>query len=107
IFGDKSTYKDGASLRERPVYGISHLLQWRIIEWAKENGAVVHDFCGSPPSDQINNQDHPYYGFGRFKSSFSRNIVDFVGTYDIVVRPYRYRLWISFGERLVLWLHAW
>src|SRR5690606_5297777 len=24
IFGTKSTYKDGASVRERPVYGVSH-----------------------------------------------------------------------------------
>lgn len=107
IFGTKSTYKDGASLRERPVYGVSHLLQWHIIEWAKSRGAVVHDLCGSPPSDQLNNENHPYYGFGRFKSSFSRNVVDFVGAYDIIVRPYRYRLWITLGERIMLRLHAW
>lgn len=107
IFGTKSIYKDGASLRERPVYGVSHLLQWRVIEWAKSRGAAVHDLLGSPPSDQINNPNHPYYGFGRFKTSFSKNVVDFVGTYDCMVRPYRYNLWTNFGERLLLRWHFW
>lgn len=106
-FGNKSVYKDGASLRERPVYGVSHLLQWHVIKWAKENGATVHDFCGSPPSDQIKNPDHPFYGFGRFKTSFNKKVTDFVGAYDIVVRPYRYRLWVQFGERIALRWHLW
>lgn len=106
-FGEKSTYKDGASLRERPVYGASHLLQWRVIEWAKRNGMKVHDLCGSPPSDQIKNPDHPYFGFGRFKTSFSKEIIDFVGAYDIVVRPYRYNVWTKIGSRLALRWHFW
>jgi lipid II:glycine glycyltransferase (peptidoglycan interpeptide bridge formation enzyme) len=106
VIGTKSVYKDGASLRERPVYGVSHLLQWRIIEWAKTKGATMHDFCGSPPSDQINNPDHPYYGFGRFKTSFSKEVVDFIGTYDAPIRPLHYKIWTVIGERLTLRLHA-
>lgn len=105
IFGTKSTYKDGASLRERPVYGVSHFLQWNVITWAKSRGALIHDFCGSPPSDQIKNPNHPYYGFGRFKTSFSKDVVDFVGVYDIVVRPPQYRLWSAFGEKIALRLN--
>jgi lipid II:glycine glycyltransferase (peptidoglycan interpeptide bridge formation enzyme) len=67
----------------------------------------VHDLCGSPPSDQIKNPDHPYFGFGRFKTSFSKEIIDFVGAYDIVVRPYRYNLWVKIGSRLALRWHFW
>src|SRR5690606_2936264 len=70
VFGTKSTYKDGASTRQRTVYGASHLLQWEVIKWAKETGSLVHDLCGAPPSDQIQNPDHPHYGIGRFKTSF-------------------------------------
>lgn len=106
-FGTKSTYKDGASVRERPVYGSSHLLQWNVIKWAKSRGATKHDLCGSPPSDQLNNPNHRYYGIGRFKASFSKNVVDFVGTYDIVIRPYRYQMWTTFGERIALRWHLW
>lgn len=107
VFGSKSTYKDGASMRERPVYGVSHLLQWHVIQWAKSRGALVHDFCGSPPSNQINNPEHPYYGFGRFKTSFNKEVTDFVGAYDLVVRPYRYQLWNTFGERIAFRWHLW
>ncbi|OYX40967.1 hypothetical protein B7Y94_05825 [Candidatus Saccharibacteria bacterium 32-49-12] len=100
VYGAKSTYKDGASVRNRPAYGSSHLLQWRVIEWAKNRGSVWHDFCGAPPSDQINNPDHPHYGIGRFKLSFSKNVVDYIGDVDAVIAPTRFKLWQKFGERL-------
>lgn len=100
ILGHKSTYKDGASLRERPAYGSSHFLQWRVIEWAKSKGALVHDFCGSPPSDEITNTAHPHYGIGRFKQSFSRHVVDYIGCDDVVIRPAAYAIWNKLGERI-------
>ena len=105
IFGNKSVYKDGASVRERPVYGASHLLQWHVIEWAKSRGSVLHDFSGAPPSDRINDPAHPYYGIGRFKTSFNKQVTDYIGTYDIVIRPLQYKLWAKFGERLALKWH--
>jgi lipid II:glycine glycyltransferase (peptidoglycan interpeptide bridge formation enzyme) len=105
VFGDKSTYKDGASIRERTVYGASHLLQWRVIEWAKSKGSVIHDFCGAPPSDQIGNPDHPHYGIGRFKTSFNKEVTDYIGAYDLVVKPLQYKIWSKIGERLVVRLH--
>lgn len=104
-FGKKSTYKDGASIRERSVYGASHLLQWRMIEWMKSKGAKIHDFCGSPPSDQIKNPDHPHYGIGRFKTSFNKEITDYIGAYDVIIKPTQYKLWTKLGERLVLRIH--
>ncbi|MDX2776361.1 peptidoglycan bridge formation glycyltransferase FemA/FemB family protein [Streptomyces caniscabiei] len=106
IFGTKSTYKDGASVRERTVYGASHLLQWHVIQWAKENGAVVHDLCGAPPSDQIKNPSHPHYGIGRFKTSFNKTVTDYVGAYDIPVKPTQYQLWRRFGEKIALRLYS-
>lgn len=101
ILGTKSTYKDGASLRERTAYGASHLLQWEVITWAKEHGATVHDLCSTPPSDKINDETHKWYGVGRFKTSFNKHVTDYIGAYDIVVSPVRYKLWTSFGERAV------
>lgn len=98
--GAKSTYKDGASIRKRTAYGASHLLQWRVIEWAKSQGAIVHDFCGSPPSDEITNPSHPHYGIGLFKLSFSKRVVDYIGCYDYVISPLRYTAWLKIGERV-------
>jgi lipid II:glycine glycyltransferase (peptidoglycan interpeptide bridge formation enzyme) len=99
-YGTKSTYKDGASVRKRTAYGASHLLQWHVIEWAKQQGALIHDFCGSPPSDEIGNPDHPHYGVGLFKLSFSKNVTDYIGCYDYVLSPIRYKAWTKLGERV-------
>lgn len=100
VFGAKSTYKDGASIRQRTAYGASHLLQWHVITWAQQQGATIHDFCGSPPSDQIENPEHPHYGIGRFKLSFSRHVVDYIGCYDFIVAPLRYKAWQKGLERI-------
>ncbi|MFZ2125984.1 MAG: peptidoglycan bridge formation glycyltransferase FemA/FemB family protein [Candidatus Microsaccharimonas sp.] len=100
VYGKKSTYKDGASVRKRTAYGASHLLQWHVIEWAKSEGALIHDFCGSPPSDEIDDPKHPHHGVGLFKMAFSKHVVDFIGCYDYVLSPIRYAMWTKLGERV-------
>lgn len=99
-YGQKSTYKDGASVRQRTAYGASHLLQWNVIQWAQSKGSLLHDFCGSPPSDQLQNKEHPHYGVGLFKLSLSKHVVDYIGCYDVVIQPRQYQLWTKIGERL-------
>ena len=99
-FNGKSTYKDGASIRERTAYGASHLLQWHVILWAKEQGASIHDFCGSPPSSEIHNESHPHYRIGLFKTSFNKTVTDYIGCYDLNVSPLRAHLWRRIGERI-------
>jgi lipid II:glycine glycyltransferase (peptidoglycan interpeptide bridge formation enzyme) len=100
ILGEKSTYKDGASVRDRTAYGASHLLQWEVMTWAKEKGSKQHDLCGTPPSESINDTNHKWYGVGRFKTSFNKEVTDYIGAYDIVVRPTHYKIWKSYGERI-------
>jgi lipid II:glycine glycyltransferase (peptidoglycan interpeptide bridge formation enzyme) len=104
-FGEKSTYKDGASIQKRTVYGASHLLQWEVIKWAKLHGSKLHDFCGSPPSDEINNPDHKHYGIGLFKTAFNKAVTDYVGCYDLVINPTKYKIWIKFSEKIAKRLH--
>lgn len=98
--GKKSTYKDGASVRERTAYGASHLLQWRVIEWAKSRGVTLHDFCGSPPSDEIGNSNHPHHGVGMFKTAFNKQVTDYIGCYDYVISVAQYKIWKKIGERI-------
>lgn len=104
-YGKKSTYKDGASIKNRPVYGASHLLQWRVIEWAKSKGSIIHDFCGSPPSDQIDNVNHKHYGIGLFKTAFSKDVIDYIGCNDYVINSRKYKVWAKIGERISRRLH--
>lgn len=105
VFGSKSTYKDGASVRKRTAYGASHLLQWEIIKWAKQNGAKIHDFCGSPPSEEINNPEHPHYGIGLFKTAFNKTVTDYIGCYDLVINTSKYKIWMKIGEKIARRLH--
>ena len=105
-YGTKSTYKDGASIRARTVYGASHLLQWHVMQWAKAQGSLVHDLCGTPPSADIKNTDHAYYGLGRFKTSFNKQVTDYVGAFDVVIKPRSYKIWSRCGERIVRKLHS-
>ncbi len=105
VFGEKSTYKDGASVRNRTVYGASHLLQWHVIQWAKSHGSNLHDFCGSPPSDEINNKDHKHYGIGLFKTAFNRTVTDYIGCYDLIINKSKYKTWVKFAEKVAHRLH--
>jgi lipid II:glycine glycyltransferase (peptidoglycan interpeptide bridge formation enzyme) len=104
VYGTKATYKDGASVRAKTAYGASHYLQWKAIEWAKKQGAVVYDFCGAPPPERIDDKTHPHYGIGLFKTSFNKEVTEFIGTYDVIVKPRLYKLWRLIGERIA---HAW
>lgn len=105
VYGQKSTYKDGASIRKRTAYGASHLLQWEVIKWAKQNGSFVHDLCGSPPSDEIDNPDHKHYGIGLFKTAFNKTVTDYIGCYDFVINKNKYKIWIKLGEKVAIRLH--
>jgi len=101
FFDGVGTYKDGASSRERPVYGTSHFLQWEIIRWLKQHKISKYDLCGTPPSARIDDLTHSYYGFGKFKTSFSKHVTDFVGTYDKPLRPIQYWLWDRIVRNMV------
>lgn len=100
--GRKGLYKDGASVRERTAYGASHLLQWEVIKWMKERGVTSYDFCGAPHSTRIDDETHPLYGVGRFKTSFNKSVTDYIGCYDIPVNPSKYKLWQKFGQRVAV-----
>lgn len=106
VLGKKSTYKDGASVRRRTIYGASHLLQWHVIQWAKSRGALSHDLCGSPPSDEINNPEHPHHGIGLFKTAFNRTVTDYVGCYDYVLSKTQHSFWIKLGEKVARRIHS-
>ncbi|WP_336658613.1 lipid II:glycine glycyltransferase FemX [Leucobacter sp. USHLN153] len=98
--GEKTTYKDGASVRAKTAYGASHALQWEVIRWANERGARLHDLCGAPPADRADDREHPLFGVGQFKRSFAPEITDYAGAFDLPLRPLAYRVWTAIGDRL-------
>lgn len=98
--GDKTTYKDGASLRTKTAYGASHALQWEVLRWANERGARTHDLCGAPPAAQADDTAHPLHGVGRFKRSFQPEITDYAGAFELPLKPRAAALWAKIGDRL-------
>lgn len=105
-YGAKATYKDGGSLQNRSQYGDSHLVQWTAIADMKELGALEYDFCGTPPTDRLKDPTHPHHGLGLFKTSFTKTVTDFVGCYDLVLSPLRYKAWTAAGERVFRQLYT-
>ena len=105
-YGRKGTYKDGGSLQKRSQYGDSHLVQWTAINQLKDLGCTEYDFCGTPPSDKLKDTSNPFHGLGLFKTSFSKTVTDFVGCYDQVLNPLKYKAWMAAGERVARQLYT-
>lgn len=98
--GEKTTYKDGASVRAKTAYGASHALQWEVLRWAHQRGARSHDLCGAPPADRADDKSHPLHGVGQFKRSFSSEITDYAGAFDLPLKPRAYAIWSKLGDRI-------
>ncbi|MGC5582833.1 lipid II:glycine glycyltransferase FemX [Ornithinimicrobium sp. W1665] len=99
--GTVAAYKEGASLRERPVPGASQLLQHEGMRWAIERGARTYDLVGVPHSSRLDDRSDLRYGLGVFKRGFSKEVTDWVGAWDLVLRPRRYAAWQRLGQRVV------
>ena len=99
--GRSAAYKEGASLRDRPVPGASQLLQYEGMRWAIEQGARTYDLVGVPHSSRLDDRSDLRYGLGVFKRGFTKEVTDWVGAWDLVLRPRRYAVWQRIGQRVV------
>ncbi|GAA1317390.1 lipid II:glycine glycyltransferase FemX [Leucobacter albus] len=98
--GQTSGYKDGASAKAKLPTGAMYRMQLELIRWGKEQGATRHDLIGTPPSDQLDNKSHRLYGVGQYKLRLSKDVTDFVGTFDLALRPRQAKLWKMVGDRI-------
>lgn len=99
VFGKTSGYKDGASTRSGSLpNGAMYRMQWELILWGREHGAEVHDLIGSPPSDRLDDPEHPLHGVGQYKLRLSKQVTDYVGVLDLPLRPKHARLWARLGD---------
>ena len=57
-------------------------------------------------SDQLKDTANPFHGLGLFKTSFSKTVTDFVGCYDQVLKPLKYKAWMAAGERVARQLYT-
>ena len=89
-FSDTRYYMQSASDQNyRKLPATVALLTAAIFD-AKKKGIKYFDFWGIAPEDAPKN--HPWYGFTKFKKSFGGESKHYAGTYDIVIKPLKYRL---------------
>jgi len=90
LFGPTVWYLYGASGNQYRNVMPNYLLQWAMINWAKDNHCRLYDFRGVPGNLH---PDDPLYGLYRFKKGFGGIYTEFIGEFDLVYRPLLYQGW--------------
>ncbi len=90
LAGRRSYYLYGASSNEFREFMPNHLMQWTMMQAAKESGAERYDFGGvSGKTDP----DDEYAGLYAFKSGWGSDMIEKVGEFDLVLnRPLYFAL---------------
>ena len=96
-FNGTRTYLHGASGNRHRNVMAPFLLHWELIRDAKEKGLGMYDWWGVAPEGAADN--HPWSGISRFKRGFGGEEVSYAGTFDYILRPFRYRLY-SIARRI-------
>lgn len=90
--GRKLHYMVSASPRHGQKLKPNYALQWEVMRWAKERGVTCYDMMAAPKRENRHEGD-PYYGVYKFKRGFGGEVVDFLGCYNLPVRPRLAALW--------------
>ena len=89
-FGDTLYYPYGGSSTEHKEIMASNLVAWEAIKLGKKLGFKIFDMWGAlGPEPDVND---PWYGFHRFKAGYGGKLVEYVGTYDLVLNPTTYKI---------------
>lgn len=91
VFNKVLYYPYGASIRIHKEVMPTYALFWEAIKFGKKLGCRSFDMWGTPGPNP--NPKDPWFGFHRFKEGFGANLVELVGTYDLVTNPYLYPLY--------------
>ncbi len=82
VFNGVLYYPYGASSSENREVMASNLMMWEVIRFGKANGCSKFDMWGSLGPDP--DPKSPWNGFHRFKKGYGGELVEFIGTYDLI-----------------------
>jgi lipid II:glycine glycyltransferase (peptidoglycan interpeptide bridge formation enzyme) len=90
IFDKVIYYPYGASSNSHREVMASNLLMWEMIRYGKKQNCTKFDMWGSlgPNPDK----ESPFYGFHRFKKGYGGELVEFIGSYDVIMNHPTYKL---------------
>jgi len=91
VYNDTLYYPYGASSSENRETMASNLMMWEVIHWAKKKNLKKFDMWGALGPNP--NPKDPWFGFHRFKEGYGGELVEFVGSYDLVINPFLYELY--------------
>ena len=91
VYKDTLYYPYGASSNAHRETMASNLLMWEVIKFGKKLGLKKFDMWGA--LNQNPNPKDPWYGFHRFKQGYGGKLIEFVGSYDLVINPTLYELY--------------
>jgi len=106
LFRFKNTiyYPYGGSSERHKNLMASNLIAWEAIRLGKKLGCKVFDFWGALGENP--DPKDPWYGFHRFKAGYGGRLVEFVGTYDLVINPFLYQLFLLIDKIRWIFLRA-
>lgn len=97
LFNGVLYYPYGASRSKHRDVMASNLLMWEMIKFGKSQGCHTFDMWGALGPEP--NEKDPWFGFHRFKKGYGGELMEFLGTYDLVIDPPMYKIF-TIGESL-------
>lgn len=89
-FNDVWYYPYGASRSIHREVMASNLMMWEMITLGKREGCTSFDMWGSLGPEP--NSKDPWFGFHRFKKGYGGELIEFLGTYDLVLNEPLYKV---------------
>jgi len=91
VHGNTMYYPYGASSRNHREVMAPNLLLWELVKWGKKQHLKAFDLWGAMgPNPDTNDA---WYGFHRFKEGYRPTLVEFIGSYDLVLKPFLYKIY--------------
>ncbi len=100
-FRDTLYYPYGGSSIEYREVMASNLIAWEAIRLGKKMKLKVFDMWGALAPNA--SQSDPWYGFHRFKAGYGPAHVEYIGTYDLILRNALYKT-LNAADKLRWWM---
>ena len=91
VFNGVIYYPYGASIREHKELMAPNLVMWEVIKLGKKLNCAKLDMWGSLGLNP--NKKDDWYGFHRFKQGYGGDLVEFLGSYDLVLNERAYKIY--------------
>lgn len=91
LFNNVLYYPYGAWSGQHKEVMANNLMMWEAVRWGKNHGAKRFDLWGAAGPETPKND--PWQGFTRFKEGYGGELVEFLGSYDLVISRPLYRIY--------------